>query len=168
MADDLTVFDVVGGRPFFDALVDRFYEGVSGDPVLRGMYPEDLTESKAHLAGFLAQYWGGGSAEYSDQRGHPRLRMRHVPFVIGPAERDAWFHHMATAVRAAGLDADIEERMVEYFTMSANHLVNAPDERAPDRPRIPVDSTGPDQDGREGRERVGSTWVYGRTQAARG
>lgn len=143
MSDEQTVYDVVGGRPFFDALVERFYAGVEADPLLRPMYPEDLTDSKAHLAGFLAQYWGGGSAQYSDERGHPRLRMRHVPFVIGPAERDAWFRHMVDAVRSADLPADLAERMVEYFTMAADHLVNAPVERAPDRSRIPVESTGP-------------------------
>ena len=65
------------------------------------MYPEDLTESKAHLALFLMQYWGG-PRDYSEQRGHPRLRMRHVPFVIGSAEAEAWLRHMTAAVEAAG------------------------------------------------------------------
>ena len=80
-----TVFDLVGGRPFFDRLVDRFYDGVAADPLLRPLYPEDLTESRAHMAGFLAQFWGGGAEHYSDTRGHPRLRMRHGPFLIGEA-----------------------------------------------------------------------------------
>jgi hemoglobin len=138
-AEETTVYDVVGGRPFFDELVERFYAGVAGDPVLRPLYPEDLTASKAHLAGFLAQYWGGGTAQYSDARGHPRLRMRHVPFVIGRAERDAWYRHMADAVHAAGLPDDLEARMLEYFEMAANHLINAPVEPPAGRATIPVE-----------------------------
>ena len=119
-----TVFELVGGRPFFDALVDRFYAGVAEDPLLRPLYPEDLTDSRAHMAGFLAQYWGGGAQHYSDQRGHPRLRMRHMGFVVGEAERDAWLAHMAAAVLGAGLPADLEARMLEYFAMAATHLIN--------------------------------------------
>ena len=80
---DVNVFEAVGGRPYFDRLVARFYAGVADDPVIRPLYPEDLTESIAHTAGFLAQYWGGGTAHYSDERGHPRLRMRHGHVVIG-------------------------------------------------------------------------------------
>src|SRR5665213_1445506 len=79
-----TAYDRWGGAPFFTTLIERFYEGVAADPLLRPMYPDDLTESKAHLALFLMQYWGGPRA-YSEQRGHPRLRMRHVPFAIGSA-----------------------------------------------------------------------------------
>jgi len=119
-----TVFEAVGGRPFFDRLVDRFYEGVEADPRLRPMYPEDLTDSRAHLAGFLAQYWGGGTAQYSDERGHPRLRMRHVHFAIGTEEAQAWFGHMQSAVRAADLPAETEEAMLAYFANAASHLVN--------------------------------------------
>jgi len=88
-----SVYDAVGGRPFFVDLVDGFYAGVSADPLLRPMYPEDLAEPRRHLTGFLAQYWGGPST-YSDERGHPRLRMRHAPFAIGDAARDAWLRHM--------------------------------------------------------------------------
>ena len=92
-----TLFDRVGGEPFFVDLVDRFYLGVAGDPLLRPLYPDDLTESARHLALFLAQYWGGPGT-YGEERGHPRLRMRHAPFVIGPAERDAWLRHMLGAL----------------------------------------------------------------------
>jgi hemoglobin len=81
---DGTVYDAVGGRPFFVDLVDGFYAGVSADLLLRPLYPEDLTDSRRHLTGFLTQYWGGPST-YSDERGHPRLRMRHAPFAIGDA-----------------------------------------------------------------------------------
>lgn len=124
--EEVTVFDAVGGRPFFDALVDRFYAAVAEDPILRPLYPEDMTASKAHLAGFLAQYWGGGMEQYSAERGHPRLRMRHVHFVIGRAQRDAWYRHMADAVMAAGLPSEVEAQMLGYFATAADHLVNAP------------------------------------------
>ncbi len=119
-----SVFDLVGGQPWFDALVDRFYDGVEGDARLRPMYPDDLTHSKRHLALFLAQYWGGPTT-YSDERGHPRLRMRHMPFPIRKAERDAWYSHMAAAVRSGGLPEEVEEAMLGYFDNAATHLINA-------------------------------------------
>jgi hemoglobin len=119
-----SVFDRVGGQPFFDRLVERFYEGVSGDPILRPLYPEDLSEPKRHLALFLGQYWGG-PATYNAERGHPRLRMRHVPFVIGLAERDAWLAHMTNAVRASGVPAPIETELIEYFEMASRSLINS-------------------------------------------
>jgi hemoglobin len=124
--EEVTVFEAVGGRPFFDALVERFYAAVADDRVLRPLYPDDLTPSKAHLAGFLAQYWGGGVEQYSAERGHPRLRMRHVRFVIGRVERDAWYRHMSGAVLAADLPSDLEAQMLGYFAMAADHLVNEP------------------------------------------
>jgi hemoglobin len=122
------LFDRVGGEPFFFDLVYRFYLGVAGDPLLRPLYPEDLAESSEHLALFLAQYWGGPRT-YSDQRGHPRLRMRHAPFVIGLPERDAWLRHMLGALgrledeqRISPEDA-VEFR--EYLEMAATSLVNS-------------------------------------------
>ena len=118
------LYERVGGQPFFDALVDRFYAGVETDPVLRSLYPDDLADPKAHLALFLAQYWGGPPA-YSEQRGHPRLRMRHAPFVIGLAERDAWLRHMGDAVRTAGLAPADESALMDYFEMAARSLINA-------------------------------------------
>lgn len=117
------MYEAVGGQPWFDALVDRFYDGVAGDPVLRPMYPDDLTDAKRHLAGFLAQYWGG-PPDYSAERGHPRLRMRHAPFTIRKPERDAWFTHMSAAVRSGGLPDDVEEAMLAYFDNAATHLIN--------------------------------------------
>ena len=124
-----TLYDRVDGEQFFVQLVDRFYVGVAADPLLRPLYPEDMTEARRHLALFLMQYWGG-PATYNEERGHPRLRMRHVPFVIGPGERDAWLLHMQEAVQhmAASTDlsaADIEE-LLAYFDMAAHSLVNAP------------------------------------------
>ena len=117
------MYEVVGGQAFFDALARRFYERVAADPVLRPLYPDDLEPGERHLALFLGQYWGGPTT-YSDARGHPRLRMRHAPFRIGAAERDAWYDAMAASVRDAGLDAEIEGRLLAYFEMAAGHLVN--------------------------------------------
>jgi hemoglobin len=122
------LFSRVNGEQFFFDLVDRFYLGVTGDPLLRPLYPDDLTDAKRHLALFLVQYWGGPST-YNEERGHPRLRMRHVPFVIGPAERDAWLRHMRVAVDQMldhGLSADDAEELRAYFDMAAHSLVNAP------------------------------------------
>jgi hemoglobin len=122
----VTLYDLVGGAAWFEALVERFYAGVAGDPVLRPLYPDDdLAAARAHLAGFLIQYWGGPTT-YSDERGHPRLRMRHVPFAIGEAERDAWLGHMAAAVRSGDLPAEAEGEVLAYFQMAASHLVNRP------------------------------------------
>ena len=120
------MYERVGGTPFFEALTRRFYEGVATDPVLRPLYPDaDLEGARARLCGFLVQYWGG-PADYSAERGHPRLRMRHAPFVIGEAERAAWLTHMTDAVRAAGLSQLDETQMLTYFTASAAHMVNSP------------------------------------------
>lgn len=121
---EATPYERWGGDPFFVALVERFYAGVAVDPLLRPMYPEDLTEPKAHLALFLAQYWGGPD-RYNQQRGAPRLRMRHVPFVIGSAQAEAWLRHMTDAVGAAGLEPTDEEQLLDYLSMAANSLINA-------------------------------------------
>jgi len=123
------LYDRVNGEQFFVDLIDRFYLGVAGDPLLRPLYPDDLTESKRHLALFLVQYWGGPPT-YNEQRGHPRLRMRHVPFVIGPAERDAWLRHMLGSVDQMVVIGDLSapdaEELRDYFEMAARSLVNAP------------------------------------------
>jgi hemoglobin len=119
----------VGGEQFFTDLVDHFYLAVAGDPLLRPLYPDDLIESRRHLALFLMQYWGGPST-YNEERGHPRLRMRHAPFVVGPAERDAWLRHMRGAVdrmvETDRLTASDAEELRAYFDMAAHSLVNAP------------------------------------------
>jgi len=120
-----TAFERWGGKTFFEDLVERFYVGVAADPLLRPHYPEDLTESKAHLALFLMQYWGG-PRWYSEQRGHPRLRMRHAPFAIGTAQADAWLRHMSAAVRQAGLDPADEAELLDYLAMAARSLINSP------------------------------------------
>ncbi len=120
-----TAYERWGGEAFFTALIERFYAGVAVDPLLRPLYPDDLTDSKAHLALFLGQYWGG-PRHYSEQRGHPRLRMRHAPFVIGNAEADAWLRHMTDAVRGSDLAPADQEDLLDYLAMAARSLINAP------------------------------------------
>ncbi|HLH29273.1 MAG TPA: globin [Acidimicrobiales bacterium] len=114
-----------GGETFFTALVERFYEGVAADPLLRPMYPEDLTGPARHLALFLSQYWGGPPT-YSEERGHPRLRMRHAPFPISPAAAEAWLGHMTEAVEASGLPPEDRRELLDYLTAAAHTLVNTP------------------------------------------
>jgi hemoglobin len=123
----VNLFDAVGGQVFFDELVERFYRGVAADAVLRPLYPDDLAAPKRHLALFLGQYWGGPTT-YSDERGHPRLRMRHAPFVITERERDAWLRHMTAALDSLVVEREIhpaiEARMLDYFAMAADGMIN--------------------------------------------
>lgn len=117
------MYERVGGEAFFKSLVDRFYDGVASDPVLRPLYPDDLEPPNEHLRLFLVQYWGGPRT-YDDQRGHPRLRMRHAPFAIGLAERDAWLRHMLSALAEADVSPEDEEEMAQYFQSTATQLIN--------------------------------------------
>ena len=124
MLEQQTLYDAAGGMPFFEALVGRFYEGVAADPVLRPLYPEaDLAGARHRLTLFLVQYWGGPRT-YDEERGHPRLRMRHVPFAIGPAERDAWLRLMGDAIDAAGATPAVAERLHAYIEMAAEAMRN--------------------------------------------
>ena len=123
MLDARTIFQAVGGAETFDRIVERFYAGVAADPVLRPMYPEALAESRRRLSLFLQQYFGGPSA-YSEERGHPRLRMRHFPFTIGQAERDAWMRHMRAAVEAERFPPEVESALLDYFERAATFLMN--------------------------------------------
>lgn len=123
VAEGETVHDRVG-TGFFVDLVDRFYEGVEAEPVLRSLYPEDLTESKRDLAEFLTQYWGGPTT-YSERKGHPRLRMRHAPFVIGADEVRAWMRAMTAAVDAADCDDEVRAALHDYFSRAAPMMMNA-------------------------------------------
>ena len=118
-----TLYDRVGGEPFFVELIDAFYAGVETDPVLRPLYPDDLAPSRRHLAMFLAQYWGG-PPRYNAERGHPRLRMRHAPFAIGTRERDAWLNHMLGAVAASAAAAGDKQALIAYFESAASSLIN--------------------------------------------
>ena len=121
--DPSSLYTFVGGIETFRKLVDAFYRGVEDDPVLRPLYPESLDESRQWLALFLAQYWGGPQ-HYSQQRGHPRLRMRHVPFVIGQRERDAWLKHMLAAVDEVGIAEPARAEMQRYFADAATFMIN--------------------------------------------
>ncbi|MEV4278089.1 globin [Actinoplanes xinjiangensis] len=126
-----TFFDAVGGEPTFRRLVDKFYEGVAGDPLLRPMYPEeDLGPAADRFTLFLMQYWGGPTT-YSDNRGHPRLRMRHAPFRVDAAARDAWLSHMRVAVDSLGLPAEQRAQLWDYLERAAYFMVNAMDPAEP-------------------------------------
>ncbi|MEV7972910.1 globin [Cellulomonas sp. NPDC089187] len=122
--DPATFYAQIGGHPTFERLVDLFYQGVAADPVLAPMYPEeDLGPAKQRLTMFLEQYWGGPTT-YSEQRGHPRLRMRHAPFRVDVDARDRWLRHMRTAVDALELAPLHEATLWDYLERAAHSLVN--------------------------------------------
>lgn len=122
--DHVTVYEYVGGEDFFRRLVDHFYAGVAEDPVLRPLYPDDdLEGANERLRLFLVQYWGGPTT-YSDSRGHPRLRMRHAPFRIGPDEQRAWLERMTAAVDAADPPEPARSMLLDYFSSAASHMRN--------------------------------------------
>ncbi|WP_354642637.1 globin [Kitasatospora camelliae] len=119
-----TFFEAVGGEATFRKLVHRFYQGVAQDELLRPMYPEeDLGPAEERFALFLIQYWGGPRT-YSEQRGHPRLRMRHAPFAVDRAAHDAWLGHMRTALDELGLPAEAERQLWDYLTYAAASMIN--------------------------------------------
>ncbi len=122
----VSLFDAVGGEPTFRRLVDRFYAGVADDPELRALYPEDdLGPAADRLRLFLIQYWGGPTT-YSQERGHPRLRMRHAPFQIDLAARDAWLRHMREAVESLQLPPAQHDALWGYLETAANSMRNTP------------------------------------------
>ena len=120
-----SVYELVGGMAFFEALVERFYKGVALDPVLLPLYPQpdDLGPARRRLTLFLAQYWGGPTT-YSEERGHPRLRMRHTPFLIGPVERDRWLVHMRATIDAMDPPPEGRAALLDYFAMTAESMRN--------------------------------------------
>ena len=121
-----TFYDAVGGEETFRRLVHHFYAGVAEDPLLRPLYPEpDLAGAEDRLRMFLVQYWGGPRT-YQERRGHPRLRMRHAPFAIGIAERDAWLRHMRAAVDSLELPESAAVLLWDYLEMAAHSMVNQP------------------------------------------
>ncbi len=122
-----SVFDLIGGEGPLRATVDAFYTKVEHDPVLRPMYPADLAESNRRLFLFLVQFFGGPT-RYSDERGHPRLRMRHFPFPIDQQARDHWLQHMLESIDEAGIGEPARSRMREYFERSSAFLINRPDQ----------------------------------------
>ncbi len=119
-----SLYERAGGTPFFETLVARFYEGVASDPVLRPVYPEaDLAPAQRRLTLFLIQYWGGPTT-YDQERGHPRLRMRHAPFAIGANERDRWLVHMRAAIAELAPAADVAAELERYIAVAAEAMRN--------------------------------------------
>jgi hemoglobin len=121
-------YDAVGGHETFVRLVDEFYRGVAADPVLRPMYPEeDLGPAAERLTMFLEQYWGGPTT-YSEQRGHPRLRMRHAPFKVNPLARDHWLSHMRDALETLDLPPLQKAELWDYLERAAHSMLNTFDD----------------------------------------
>ncbi len=119
-------YEAVGGEETFRRIVDTFYAGVTQDPVLRSLYPEeDLGPAADRLRMFLIQYWGGPHT-YSEERGHPRLRMRHAPFAVNSAARDAWLTHMRAALDEAALPPAYDRTLWDYLVSAADSLRNTP------------------------------------------
>lgn len=119
-----SLFERAGGMPFFEGLIAAFYAGVADDPVLRALYPEaELAPAQRRLTLFLAQYWGGPTT-YDDERGHPRLRMRHFPFAIGGRERNRWLAHMRAALDSVASPPDVRAELERYFDMAAEAMRN--------------------------------------------
>jgi hemoglobin len=121
-----SMYELTGGEPTLRLLVERFYSRVAEDELLRPIYPEeDLSGATERLTLFLVQYWGGPTT-YSEQRGHPRLRMRHHPFAIGPRERDAWLGHMTAAVDSLDLAPPVRSALLDYFETASTAMINRP------------------------------------------
>ena len=127
MTEGTSFYERVGGSPTFEKLTIEFYRGVANDPVLRPMYPEeDLEPARLRLQLFLEQYWGGPTA-YSDARGHPRLRLRHMPFHINSDARERWLTHMTVAVDSLDLPPMQREELMDYLDRAAHAMTNQPD-----------------------------------------
>jgi hemoglobin len=120
---DLTIYEFVGGEETFRKLVDEFYRRVEADTTLRKMFPADLAPGKEYQFFFLSQYFGGPTT-YMEQRGHPRLRMRHMPFVIDGKARDAWLGHMLASIDHVGIDEPARSAMREYFERASEAMIN--------------------------------------------
>jgi hemoglobin len=123
MDHERSIYELVGGEAVFKQLVDVFYAKIEADPVLRPMFPDDLTEGKRWQFLFLSQFFGGPST-YNDERGHPRLRMRHMPFVIDRKARQHWLSHMLDAVDEVGIHEPMRTMMRSYFERASEHMIN--------------------------------------------
>jgi len=125
--DTINYYELFGGEAFFSDLVSQFYAHVATNEILRPMYPESDMKGAAHrLQIFLEQYWGGPTT-YQEERGHPRLRMRHAGFHINPAAKDAWLDCMGKAVDGMNLETELREKLWRYLEGAALHMVNALD-----------------------------------------
>lgn len=118
-----TIYELVGGEATFARIADNFYNAVQEDEALHPLYPGDWDESKRTLKLFLMQYFGG-PGDYSQERGHPRLRMRHMPFTIGQAERDAWIKHMQAAIEKEHFPPELHALFMDYFERTATFMMN--------------------------------------------
>lgn len=136
MTEEKTLYEAVGGDATFKALVDHFYALIAQDPLLREVFPQDLEPGKYWQFLFLTQYWGGPS-RYIQERGHPRLRMRHMPFEIDQQARDHWVAHMLASIDAVGIQEPYRTEMRNYFEQGGTFLIN----------RISADSVKGEQDG---------------------
>jgi hemoglobin len=123
MNNQPTIYEQAGGDAPFRRLIDAFYRRVEQEPLLRPMYPADLTASREHLFLFVTQYFGG-PPRYNGLRGHPRLRMRHAPFAIDRAARDRWLELMRAALAAESLDPEVAAQLDAYFEMAAEAMQN--------------------------------------------
>jgi hemoglobin len=131
MTEAQTFYDAVGGAETFRKLIAAFYRRVPDDPILGAMYPADeLDAAEDRLRMFLEQYWGGPRT-YSDQRGHPRLRMRHAPFAVTPSARDRWLELMRAALDEVGMDPDRDQEIWTYLVMAAHSMVNTDEPEYP-------------------------------------
>ena len=117
------IYDKLGGEAFFYKLVDKFYDFIESDELLRPMYPEDLEPGKSHLAKFLIQFWGGPK-QYSEERGHPRLRSRHMQFPIGDKERNIWVSHMISALKSMDIKQGELKTLQNFFVKTATMMIN--------------------------------------------
>lgn len=123
-----TFYERVGGHATFHKLTQEFYKGVADDPPLREMYPEeDLGPAEDRLRMFLEQYWGGPKT-YGEQRGHPRLRIRHAPFAVTPTQAERWLHHMSNAVDTLDLAPEDDHELRSYLVRAAQFMINAHDD----------------------------------------
>lgn len=118
-----TIYELVGGEPVFQQLVDRFYAKIETDDLLRGMFPDDLESGKQWQLLFLIQFFGG-PARYHEMRGHPRLRMRHAPFAINQQTCDRWLAHMLASIDEVGIVEPARSVMCDYFVRASTHMIN--------------------------------------------
>jgi hemoglobin len=126
VSEETSFYEEIGGFETFRRIVARFYEGVAADEVLRPMYPEeDLGPAEERFLLFLVQYWGGPTT-YSENRGHPRLRMRHAPFEVNADARDRWLTHFRAGLDSVELTPEQDARFWEYVTHAATFMVNTP------------------------------------------
>lgn len=121
-----TIYEAIGGHETIDRLVTAFYKRVGKHPKLTPIFPEDLTETARKQSLFLTQFFGGPNL-YSEERGHPMMRRRHLPFEITPSRRDAWLDCMDEALDEVGIEEPYRTAIFERLSLTANHMMNTPE-----------------------------------------